>query len=774
MKIRPLFIFVTLVLLCCSLCCYGQDSTSTTNVSTVKVRGRTSAPTLSSTGNAVYYFDKTSGKLKVSQNGGAYGDMVGGGGGGGTPGGSTTQVQFNDAGSFGGDAGLVYNKTTNFLTVTGGGITLSTSTINKVTVTPPATGSTLTIQDGFTLTVSGNATVSGTNTGDQTTVSGNAGTATALATARAINGVNFDGTAAITVTAAAGTLSGSTLASGVTASSLTSFGNSPALVTPNLGTPTALVLTNATGLPPATGIVGWPANASGVLTNNGAGTLSWAAGGGISGLTTGTVPMAASSTTIADSIITQASSLVGVNLGATAPPTTFTVGDTGSGNPRGILGWQASADAGSSQLGLRKSRGTFASPAVVVTGDNIGRIRMEGHDGTSYVNSANIIFGSTGTIGTGRVPGTITFQVLPDVASPVLASVLTLTSSGIAATGLDIKSNATGGGVTLTALDSGSNSAINLIPKGTGNVLIGITDAATSILAFNGVGAGNVALRSNSGVLEVVNGANNAYGTLKALALIPTTLMLGGTTSSFAAARTSSAVFEVILADSSNYAQVRGLAYQLSTDLFLARNAAGVLQIGTAINNASGSWLATNGTLSGAFINSGITADTAHTDTSVCQDTTTHQFYSGTATLGACLGTSTDKAKRDITAVDSGLASLMQLKPISFRYKEGWGYPPEKTYYGFTAQQVRPILPNLAGVNDKGEPLNVDLLGMVPLLVQALQEQQLQINALHLQGAQKEKTHVSKNPRRKHANQTRHGGWNKSRVLPRVRYFGDI
>ena len=51
-----------------------------------------------------------------------------------------------------------------------------------------------------------------------------AATATALATARTINGVSFDGTANVTVTAAAGTLSGSTLASGVTASSLTSVG----------------------------------------------------------------------------------------------------------------------------------------------------------------------------------------------------------------------------------------------------------------------------------------------------------------------------------------------------------------------------------------------------------------------------------------------------------------------------------------------------------------------------------------------------------------------
>ena len=51
-----------------------------------------------------------------------------------------------------------------------------------------------------------------------------AGTAATLAKARSINGVSFNGSSAITVTAAAGTLTGNTLASGVTASSLTSVG----------------------------------------------------------------------------------------------------------------------------------------------------------------------------------------------------------------------------------------------------------------------------------------------------------------------------------------------------------------------------------------------------------------------------------------------------------------------------------------------------------------------------------------------------------------------
>lgn len=50
------------------------------------------------------------------------------------------------------------------------------------------------------LTVSANATISGTNTGDQTTISGNAATATTLQTARNIAGVSFNGSADITLT----------------------------------------------------------------------------------------------------------------------------------------------------------------------------------------------------------------------------------------------------------------------------------------------------------------------------------------------------------------------------------------------------------------------------------------------------------------------------------------------------------------------------------------------------------------------------------------------
>jgi hypothetical protein len=76
-------------------------------------------------------------------------------------------------------------------------------------------------------------------------LTGNATTATTLATSRNINGVAFNGSANITVTAAAGTLTGATLASGVTASSLTS-----------VGTLSSLTVSGTTSLTGATTFVG--------------------------------------------------------------------------------------------------------------------------------------------------------------------------------------------------------------------------------------------------------------------------------------------------------------------------------------------------------------------------------------------------------------------------------------------------------------------------------------------------------------------------------------
>ena len=147
---------------------------------------------------------------------------------------------------------------------------LGVATATKINGNTITTGTGILTLSTFTLTVAGTASISGTNTGDQTTISGNAATATRLETARTINAINFDGTNSIVIDCAAGTLTGTTLASNVTASSLTSFGASPSFTTPSLGVATA---TSVNGVNfdygPGTFTVSTTAGGAGVLFQGG-------------------------------------------------------------------------------------------------------------------------------------------------------------------------------------------------------------------------------------------------------------------------------------------------------------------------------------------------------------------------------------------------------------------------------------------------------------------------------------------------------------------------
>lgn len=168
-----------------------------------------------------------------------------------------------------------------------------------------------------------------------------------------------------------------------------------------------------------------------------------------------------------------------------------------------------------------------------------------------------------------------------------------------------------------------------------------------------------------------------------------TSLQFGGTTSSFPALKRSSATLIARLADDSADATFQ----------------------------------------SGQLIVSAIATDTAHTDATVCEDTTTHQFYSGSGTLGICLGTSSLRFKDHIAPLQPGLAQIVDLRPITYHYKPGYGDSSRKLY-GFAAEQVNEILPELVSLDTAGRPNSIDWAGLVPVLVNAIQEQQREINAL--------------------------------------------
>jgi hypothetical protein len=82
-------------------------------MATIKPRRGTTAPTTGTITQHELAVDTTNKRIYIGAADGS-GTLIGA-----APAGSDTQVQFNDGGNLGGDAGLTYNKTTDTLTVTG-------------------------------------------------------------------------------------------------------------------------------------------------------------------------------------------------------------------------------------------------------------------------------------------------------------------------------------------------------------------------------------------------------------------------------------------------------------------------------------------------------------------------------------------------------------------------------------------------------------------------------------------------------------------------------
>jgi hypothetical protein len=234
-------------------------------------------------------------------------------------------------------------------------------------------------------------------------------------------------------------------------------------------------------------------NAAGGGTLNasaiGAGQLANARGG--TGLDTSSstgIPYISSGTWTAGTGFKFDGTNLSVGLGSTVAPTAFTVGDTSSSSPRGLMSWQSSSDTSSAHLHMRKSRGTFGTPLTIVTGDVLGRVVFAGYEGSAYNESAYVRAVSTGTIGSTRVPSKLEFYTSTNAAPSVATLAVTI----------DESQNMTVAGL----LKAGSSATV-------------LTDAAGKILsaALNTVAAAQI----NSTVLDssvaycADAGANDTY-----------------------------------------------------------------------------------------------------------------------------------------------------------------------------------------------------------------------------------------------------------------------
>lgn len=139
--------------------------------------------------------------------------------------------------------------------------------------------------------------------------------------------------------------------------------------------------------------------------------------------------------------------------------------------------------------------------------------------------------------------------------------------------------------------------------------------------------------------------------------------------------------------------------------------------------------VSTTSNLSGAVTLGTLASDATHTDATVCRDTTSGTLFAGSGTIGICLGTSSARYKTNIASLGAGLSEIMKLRAVSYNLDRAHG-DPEKTLYGFTAEQGGEVLPDLMGRDGSGQANTFDYMGVVPVLVKAIQELNAKIEGM--------------------------------------------
>ena len=104
------------------------------------------------------------------------------------------------------------------------------------------------------------------------------------------------------------------------------------------------------------------------------------------------------------------------------------------------------------------------------------------------------------------------------------------------------------------------------------------------------------------------------------------------------------------------------------------------------------------------------------------------------ASAGIGLLSSDERTKTDIQPIEAALETLRGLKPVSFKYKEGFGDPNRK-HHGFIAQEYKEVLPDATYLNEANGMFCIDPTDVIGLLVRANQELETRLTRLEAKQA---------------------------------------
>ena len=124
-----------------------------------------------------------------------------------------------------------------------------------------------------------------------------------------------------------------------------------------------------------------------------------------------------------------------------------------------------------------------------------------------------------------------------------------------------------------------------------------------------------------------------------------------------------------------------------------------------------------------------------NTDNAVSLGTSSKRYTTVYAFSGVV--NTSDESLKVWKPLQHGLSQVLQIEPIQFQWKQQLELPEEDVekhfeYYGFRANQLQQILPELVYDEDPNVPLQLNYAELIPVLVNAIQEQNKTIQTLEM------------------------------------------
>jgi len=91
------------------------------------------------------------------------------------------------------------------------------------------------------------------------------------------------------------------------------------------------------------------------------------------------------------------------------------------------------------------------------------------------------------------------------------------------------------------------------------------------------------------------------------------------------------------------------------------------------------------------------------------------------------LNISDARLKTNILDIRYGLDAVLKIRPVQYNWKEG---DDKETKLGFLAQELRKIIPEAVAGDENKETLAVNYIELIPVLTNAIKQQQQQIDEL--------------------------------------------